>query len=127
MPRQIIATDNAPAAIGPYAQGILSAGFLFTSMQIALDPKTGDLVGDTAPEQIRQCLGNLAAILEAAGGSLNDIVKTTVYLMDMAEFTAVNDAYAEFFTRDLPARGVLQAAALPKAARVAVEAIARIG
>lgn len=127
MSRRTISTDQAPAAIGPYAQGVLAEGLLFTSMQIALDPESGDMVGDTAPEQARRCLRNIQAIVAAAGGTLDDIVKTTVYLTEIAAFGAVNEIYAEFFGSELPARGVLQAAALPKGALVAVEAIARVG
>jgi 2-iminobutanoate/2-iminopropanoate deaminase len=124
MSRHTINTQRAPAAIGPYVQAVAAGGFLFVSMQIALHPETGSMVGSTAGGQVRQCLHNLQAVLEAAGGSLADVVKTTVYLVDINQFTAVNEVYAEFFTGELPARGVLQAAALPKEALVAVEAVA---
>jgi len=124
--RRTISTDGAPAAIGSYSQGVVADGLLFTAMQIALDPGSGELVGETAPEQVRRCLENIAAILAAAGGSLADVLKTTVYLTDLAAFGQVNEVYAEFFPAEPPARGVLAAAALPLGALVAVEAVARI-
>jgi 2-iminobutanoate/2-iminopropanoate deaminase len=127
MPPRAIQTDKAPAAIGPYSQGIVAGGLLFASMQIALDPRSGEMVGATAAEQVRRCLENIRAVVEAAGGSLRDIVKTTIYLTDIAEFGAVNQVYGEFFPETPPARGVLQAAALPRGALTAVEAIARLG
>ena len=113
MARRTIETEQAPAAIGPYVQGVLAEGWLFTSMQIPLDPGTGELVGEAEPEQARRCLQSIQAIVIAAGGSLEDVVKTTVYLTDIAAFGAVNEIYAEFFGGELPARGVLEAAALP--------------
>ena len=127
MPLRTIRTDKAPAAVGPYSQGIVAGGFLFTAMQIALDPDSGELVGSTAAAQVRRCLENIGAIVEAAGASLADVVKTTVYLKDMAEFQAVNEAYARFFISNPPARGIIEASALPKGALVAVEAVARVG
>jgi 2-iminobutanoate/2-iminopropanoate deaminase len=127
MPPRAVQTDKAPAAIGPYSQGIVAGGLLFASMQIALDPWSGEMVGATAAEQVRRCLENIRAVVEAAGGSLRDVVKTTIYLTDIAEFGAVNQVYGEFFPETPPARGVLQAAALPRGALTAVEAIARLG
>jgi 2-iminobutanoate/2-iminopropanoate deaminase len=121
-----ISTEKAPTAVGPYSQGVVSGGMLFTSMQIALDPASGEMVGSTAPEQLRRCLENIRAIVEAAGGSLVDIMKTTIYMTDIAEFGAVNEVYAEFFTEKLPARGVIGASALPKGALIAVEAVASV-
>jgi len=126
MSRRTISTDSAPAAIGPYSQGVVSGGLLFTAMQIALDPSSGELVGSTAPEQGRRCLENIRAVVEAAGGSLATVVKTTIYLTDIAQFGAVNEVYAEFFGESLPARGVLEASALPKGALIAIEAIANV-
>jgi 2-iminobutanoate/2-iminopropanoate deaminase len=126
MSRRTVSSDRAPAAIGPYAQGVVSDGLLFTSMQIALDPRSGEMVGTTSAEQARQCLQNVRAVVQAAGGSLADVIKTTVTMTDITEFGAVNDVYAEFFVGDLPARAVLEASALPKGALVAVEAVARI-
>jgi 2-iminobutanoate/2-iminopropanoate deaminase len=95
-------------------------------MQIALDPASGEIVGSTAPEQGRRCLENLRAIVEAAGGSLASIVKTTIYLTDIKEFGAVNEVYAEFFAGELPARAVVEVSALPKGALIAVDAVADI-
>ncbi len=126
MSRTIISTDQAPAAIGPYSQGVLVDGLLHTAMQISLDPAPGELVGETTTEQAVRCLENMQAIVQAAGGSMDDVVKTTVYLTDIAEFLAVNEVYAGYFGDEPPARGVLQAAALPKGARIAIEAIARV-
>jgi len=125
--RRTIDTDRAPRAIGPYAQGVVSGGFLYTAMQIALDPATGELVGATAPEQVARCLENIRGIVAAAGGALADVVKTTVYLVDIGEFAAVNEVYARWFKDSPPARGVVQVSALPRGALVAVEAIAAIG
>ncbi|MCK5408496.1 MAG: Rid family detoxifying hydrolase [Candidatus Krumholzibacteria bacterium] len=124
MTRRTIQTNSAPAAIGPYSQGVAASGLVFTSMQIGLDPATGNVVGATAPEQVRRCLQNVKAIVEAAGGSLADVVKVTVYMTDIQEFAAVNEVYAEFFTDDLPARAVVEVAALPKGALIAAEAVA---
>ena len=124
MTRRTIQTNSAPAAIGPYSQGVAASGLVFTSMQIGLDPATGNVVGTTAPEQVRRCLHNVKAVVEAAGGSLADVVKVTVYMTDIQEFAAVNEVYAEFFTDDLPARAVVEVAALPKGALVAAEAVA---
>jgi 2-iminobutanoate/2-iminopropanoate deaminase len=126
MSHRTISTEQAPAAIGPYAQGIVAGNLLFTSMQIALDPAAGEMVGTTAPEQVHRCLANLQAVIEAAGGALADVVKVTVYLTDLAAFGAVNEVYAEFFTAGLPARGVVEVCALPKGALVAVEAVASL-
>jgi 2-iminobutanoate/2-iminopropanoate deaminase len=125
MVRRTIKTNKAPTAIGPYAQGTVAEGLLLTSMQIALDPVSGEIVGATAADQVRRCLENLRAIVEAAGSTLNDVLKTTVYLTDITEFERVNEVYGEFFSEELPSRGVLQVVALPKGALVAVEAIAR--
>ena len=124
MKRRTIQTNLAPDAIGPYSQGVAADGLVFTSMQIGLDPATGNVVGATAPEQVRRCLQNVKAIVEAAGGSLADVVKVTVYMTDIQEFAAVNEVYAEFFSDDLPARAVVEVAALPKGALVAAEAVA---
>ncbi len=121
-----IGTDAAPAAIGPYSQGVVTGGLLFTSMQIGLDPATGEMVGTTAPQQVRRCLQNIQAIVEAAGASSSDTVKVTVYLIDVAQFGAVNEVYAEFFADWLPARGVVEVSALPKGALVAVEAVVNL-
>jgi 2-iminobutanoate/2-iminopropanoate deaminase len=121
-----VATEQAPKAIGPYSQAIVSDGTVFTAGQIALDPNTGALVGTTTAEQTEQALKNLEAILKTAGSSLTLVVKTTVYLLDMADFPAMNEVYAKHFGAHKPARTTIQAAALPRAARVEIEAIARV-
>jgi 2-iminobutanoate/2-iminopropanoate deaminase len=123
MSRTAVTTKAAPAAIGPYAQGILSGNLLFTSGQLGLDPATGQLAPDTA-SQARQALENLQAILAEAGFQLGDVVKTTVFLTDLADFGLVNEIYAGFFPENPPARSCVQVARLPKDARVEIEAIA---
>lgn len=124
MKREIIRTDNAPAAIGPYSQGIKTDSLIFTAGQIALDPASGKLVEGGIEAQTRQVLTNLKHILEAAGASLETVVKTTVFLADMGEFAALNNVYAEFFGEAMPARSTVQVAALPLGARVEIEAVA---
>jgi 2-iminobutanoate/2-iminopropanoate deaminase len=123
----IVVADNAPRAIGPYSQAVVVDGLVFTAGQIALDPRSGEMVGRSTAEQTEQVLTNLAMILQAAGSGLPLVVKTTVYLLDMAEFPAMNEVYAKHFASHRPARSTVQAAALPKAARVEIEAIARVG
>lgn len=114
----------APSAVGPYSHGVVSGGLLFCSGQIPLDPSTGQLVDGGAAEQTRRCLANLAAVCEAAGASLADAVRCTVYLTDLpGDWEEVNAAYAEFFEHDPPARAAIGAAALPKGARVEIDAI----
>jgi 2-iminobutanoate/2-iminopropanoate deaminase len=120
----VISTDKAPKAIGPYSQAIAAGETIYTAGQIALDPKSGEIVGTTAAEQAEQVLQNLAAILDAAGTSLGNVVKTTVFLVDMADFPAVNDVYARHFGTHRPARSTVQAAALPKGVRVEIDAVA---
>ena len=121
---QIIHTENAPAALGPYSQAVQAGNLLFVSGQIPVDPATGAFAGEDITTQARQSLANLKAILEAAGYTLGDVVKTTVLLDDMANFAAVNAVYAEFFTENFPARACFAAKALPKGALVEIEAIA---
>ena len=121
--KQTIATDKAPAAIGPYSQAVNLNGTLYISGQIPVNPQTGSMP-DGIEAQTRQSLQNIGAILEAAGLSFNDVVKTTVLLADMAHFAAMNAVYAEFFTQDKPARACCQVAALPKGALVEIEATA---
>ena len=126
MTRTAIATAEAPAAIGPYSQAIRADGFLFCSGQLGLDPATGDLAaGDTAA-QAEQALRNLVAVLGVAGLTFADVVKTTIFLADMADFAAVNGVYARFVTDPPPARSTIAVAALPKGGRVEIEAIARL-
>ena len=115
---------RAPRAIGPYSQGVRAGQLLFLSGQIPIDPASGELVGGDIVAQTRQVLDNLSAVLEAAGASLSDVVKTTVFLVDLADFPAFNATYAGYFPNDPPARSTLQVAALPKGAGVEVEAIA---
>lgn len=122
--KQRVQTDAAPQAIGPYSQAIKSAGLVFASGQIALVPQTGDLVAGGIAEQTEQVLKNLAAVLEAAGSGLEYVVKTTVFLLDMTDFGAMNEVYGRFFTGEPPARATVQAARLPRDARVEIEAIA---
>jgi len=122
--REIIQTDHAPAAIGPYSQAIKTNGLIFASGQIPIDPESGQFVEGGIREQTKQVLKNLAAVLEAAGSSLNRVVKTTVFLADMQEFGAMNEVYGEFFKEEPPARATVEAARLPRDARVEIEAIA---
>jgi len=122
--RQTISTDGAPAAIGPYSQGMRSGDLLFCSGQIPLEPTTGELVKDDIDGQTRRCLQNLAAVAEAAGGSLANAVRCTVYLTDMNDFARVNEVYAQFFGgAEPPARVAVAAAALPKGADLEIDAI----
>ena len=121
--KKIIATNGAPAAIGPYSQAVELNGTLFISGQIPVNPATGEMP-QGIEAQTRQVLKNIGAILEADGLTYNDVVKTTVMIADMADFAAMNAVYAEFFTQDKPARVCFQAAALPKNALVEIDAIA---
>jgi 2-iminobutanoate/2-iminopropanoate deaminase len=121
--RQPVSTDSAPAAIGPYSQGVRLGDLLFCSGQIPLEPSTGELVKQDVEGQTRRCLENLAAICEAAGGSLAQAVRCTVYLVDMNDFTRVNEAYAAFFDDEPPARVAIGVAALPKGADVEIDAV----
>lgn len=121
-----IVTDKAPAAIGPYSAGIVAGGFVFTSGQLPVDPATGSLCEGTISDMTRQSLKNVIAVLEAAGSSADKIVKTTVFVKDLADFAAINAAYAEFFPGTAPARSCVQVAALPKDARIEIEAVAEL-
>ena len=123
----IVVAEGAPKAIGPYSQAVVVDGMVYTAGQIPLDPETGGIVGKTTPEQAEQVFKNLGAILKAAGSGLDLVVKTTVYLVDLADFAAMNEVYAKYFPTHKPARSTIQAAALPKAARVEMDAIARVG
>ncbi len=124
MARERIQTNGAPAAIGPYSQAIASGTLVFASGQIALDPASGQLVEGDVRAQTRQALHNLSAVLEAAGSSLGQVVKTTVFLVAMADFTAMNEVYGEFFANEPPARSTIAVAELPRNARVEIEAVA---
>lgn len=121
-----ISTANAPAAIGPYAQGNIAGGLLFASGQIPLDPETGELVGSTIEEQTAQVMKNVAAILEAAGTDFGHVVKTTCFLNDMNDFAAFNAEYAKSFGEVRPARSAVAVEKLPKGALVEVEVIAEV-
>ena len=121
---RVIATDAAPKAIGPYSQAIALEQLIFTAGQVALDPKGGELVGRTTGEETEQVFANLKAVLAAAGTSLANVVKTTVYLADMADFAQMNEVYAKHFGTHKPARSTVQAAGLPKNARVEIDVIA---
>jgi 2-iminobutanoate/2-iminopropanoate deaminase len=124
--KETISTENAPGAIGPYSQAVKAGNFIFCSGQIPLDPQTGEFVSEEVAEQTRQVLKNLSAVLDAAGTSLNNVVKTTVFLVDMNDFAAMNEVYAEFFSENKPARATVQAARLPRDTRVEIECIAVI-
>ncbi|MFH1010669.1 MAG: RidA family protein [bacterium] len=127
MKREIVSTAKAPKAIGPYSQAVRAEGrFVFTAGQIALDPTSGELVGKTAAEQAEQALKNLQAVLEAGGSGLAQVVKTTVFLQTMNDFSAVNEVYARFFATNPPARSAVAVAALPKGALVEIEAVALV-
>jgi 2-iminobutanoate/2-iminopropanoate deaminase len=119
-----IQTDRAPQAIGPYSQAIKANGFIFASGQIPLDPATMKIVDGGVEEQTRQVLDNLKAVLEAAGSSLDRVVKTTVYLADMNEFAAMNEIYARYFGATKPARATVQVARLPRDVRVEIDVVA---
>ena len=121
--RRTVGTDAAPEAIGPYSQAVRHGDVLYCSGQIPLDPESGELVGDTPAEQARRCLQNLQAVCAAAGASLGDAVRCTVYMTDLAAFADVNELYAEFFDADPPARVAIGVAALPRGAQVEIDAI----
>lgn len=122
--KEIIQTEHAPQAIGPYSQAVRANGLIFASGQIPIDPQTGEFVAGGIEEQTEQVLKNLTAVLEAAGSSLFNVVKTTVFLVDMQEFKAMNEVYGRFFKEQPPARATVEAARLPRDARVEIEAIA---
>ncbi|MGI6605253.1 MAG: RidA family protein [Firmicutes bacterium] len=124
--KRAISTDKAPEAIGPYSQAIQIGNLLFTAGQIPVCPETGELVKGDIKAQTRQALKNVAAILEAAGTSMQNVLKTTVFLTDMADFAAMNEVYAEFFSEPYPARSAIQVAALPKGVAVEIETIAAL-
>ena len=124
MNKEIVSTDNAPGAIGPYSQAIKAGGMVFCSGQIPIDPATGNLVSDVVSEQTEQVLKNLSEVLKAAGTSLDGVVKTTVFLADMNDFAEMNEVYGKFFSDNKPARATVQAARLPRDAKVEIECIA---
>lgn len=126
MSKEQIATTAAPAALGPYSQAILAGGFLFASGQVPIDPATGELAGADVETQAKQVFNNLQQVLAAAGCGFADVVKTTVFLTDLANFAAVNEIYADYFVQPYPVRSCVQIAALPKGSLLEVELIAKI-
>lgn len=126
MEREIVTTEKAPKAVGPYVQGVKGYGFLFTAGQIGLDPATGRLVDGGIESQTRRVLENLKAVVEAAGGSFKDVVKTTVYLTDLSHFQAMNQVYAGYFGERSPARSTVGVAQLPLGALVEIELVAMV-
>jgi 2-iminobutanoate/2-iminopropanoate deaminase len=122
--KEIVSTENAPGAIGPYSQAIKTNGMIFCSGQIPIDPATGEFVEGGVAEQTEQVFKNLVAVLEAGGTSLEGVVKTTVFLADMNDFGAMNEVYGRYFDTNKPARATVQAARLPRDARVEIECIA---
>ena len=122
--KQTVQTEQAPKAIGPYSQAIKANGFVFASGQIPIIPETGEFVAGGITEQTEQVIKNLSRVLEAAGSGLDRVVKTTVFLADMEEFVAMNEVYGKYFSDEPPARATVEAASLPRGARVEIEAIA---
>lgn len=122
--KKIILTPNAPAPIGPYSQAVLSGNTLYTSGQIAIDPKTGELVTGDIQQETRQVMENMKAVLEAAGMDFSDVIKTTIFIMDMDDFGKINEVYGSYFTSDAPARETVQVAGLPKGVNVEISMVA---
>lgn len=122
--KKIIDTPDAPAAIGPYSQAVVHGGMIYTAGQIPLDPATGEMVGDDVASQTRRVFQNLEAVLAAAGATFSDVVKTTVFLRSMDDFSAMNEVYATYFGESRPARSTVQAARLPRDSSVEIECIA---
>jgi 2-iminobutanoate/2-iminopropanoate deaminase len=123
-PREVVATENAPKAIGPYSQAIIFGELVFSAGQIPLDPRTGQLVEGGIEAQTRQVMENLKAILEEAGSSFDNVLKTTVFMVNLEDFGKVNAIYGEYFTQDPPARSTVQVAALPRGALIEIECVA---
>jgi len=124
VPKRVVSTQNAPAAIGPYSQAVVSGTTLYTSGQIALDPASGQLVPGDARAQAEQVMRNLGAVIEASGFAMDDVVKTTIFLASMDDFATVNEVYGAAFSADPPARSTVQAAQLPRGALVEIDTIA---
>ncbi len=122
--KEIISTSKAPSAIGPYSQGVKVGNMVFLSGQIPIDPETGNIVEGGIKEQTKRVLENIKAILESIGGSLNNVVKTTVFMVDLGEFSEMNEVYKEYFPNNPPARSTIQVSALPKNVKIEIEAIA---
>lgn len=127
MSKTVVSTDGAPGAIGPYSQAIRAGELLFLSGQIPLDPATGQLVSGTIEEETRQVMRNLEAVLRAGGATFDHVVRTTIYLTDLGDFAAVNQVYGTHFAAAPPARATVQVAALPRGARVEIDAVAHLG
>lgn len=125
--KQIISSDKAPQAVGPYSQAVVYGGLAYLSGQIALDPETNTMVADDIALQTRRVLDNLKAVLEGCESSLDQVLKTTIYIADMNDFTQVNDIYGEYFTANWPARATVQAAKLPRGSRIEIDCIAIAG
>ena len=125
--RTIIATENAPGAVGPYSQAVRTGNLVYTAGQIPLDPSTGEMVPGPIEDQTRQVLKNLSAVLEAAGSGLGDVVKMTVFMTDLGQFSRMNAVYAEFFPEAPPARSAVEVSALPLGAAIEMEAVAVCG
>jgi 2-iminobutanoate/2-iminopropanoate deaminase len=123
----VVLADGAPKPIGPYSQAVVSGGLVYCSGQVGLDPGTGQLVPGGVAPQTRRVLENLAAVLAAAGTSLSQVLRCTVFLKDLADFAAMNEVYAQFFTKDFPSRSTVEVARLPKDALVEIDCIARLG
>lgn len=123
---KIVMTSDAPAAVGPYSQAVVAGGLIFVSGQLPIDPATGAFPSEDIKELTRQSMKNLSAILKKAGTSMDKVVKTTIYLKNLADFAAVNEVYASFFNGSYPARSCFEVAALPKGAKVEIEAIAAL-
>ena len=124
MKKTVISTTAAPAAIGPYSQAVRAGGMLYCSGQLGLDPASGELVAGGVEAEARRVLDNLQAVLAAAGGGLDDVVRTTIYLVDLADFARVNAIYGEYFTAPHPSRATVGVAALPKGGRIEIDAVA---
>lgn len=123
MKKEIIATDKAPKAIGPYSQAVKVGNFIFISGQIPIDPKTGEIAGDDIITQTKRVLENIKAVLEATGATLTNVVKTTVYLADMSDFKAMNETYKTYFTDNPPARSTVEVSKLPKGPKIEIDVI----
>jgi 2-iminobutanoate/2-iminopropanoate deaminase len=126
MSKKEVVTPNAPGAIGPYSQAIRAGDLVFCSGQIPLNPKTGELVTGTIAAETHQVMKNLSAVIEAAGGQINQVVKTTIFLKDMSSFAEVNEAYGSYFSKPYPARATVEVSRLPKDVRVEIEAIVKV-
>jgi 2-iminobutanoate/2-iminopropanoate deaminase len=127
MAKEIVRTDKAPQAIGPYSQGVRAGGFIFFSGQIPLDPLTGQITGNDSVEQTEQVMKNIEAVLSAAGLGFEDVVKTTIFLVDLADFAAVNEVYGRRFPEEPPARSTVEVKGLPRGSRVEIEVVAFSG